>query len=242
MTRPSQSAHPTTDAPRVQPMAPEPPSAVPTAGPSLLQRVLGWALAGVAGFFTLGLLLVFAVLAFVLGNHILGSILLLLLLLGGISGAVLGVRTAQRGLQQGRTPPGRVQQQIGAVQEQVRDETTRRDLLRLWEHYSSRIPNEVRPALRSALASADEALQAVDDPLSRERYEVQQAASHDLPELLAAYTRSGGDSAALMHSLELIDRRLRQLTVQAEQERQREFEVRREYISGKYAADPLDEQ
>lgn len=235
--------------PQVQPMAPEPqphlhPNAAGnrSAGPSLLQRILGLALAGIAGFFTLGLLLIFAVLAFITGHPLIGSLLLGLLLLAGVGVAFFGLRTAQRGLTRGSRDSGEVPQ-ANAAREQVQDESARRELLRLWEKYNHRIPAEARPALRAAIASADEALVAfANEPLSRERYEVQQAATHDLPDLLDVYARSGSDPAALAEALGLIDRRLRQLVQQAEAERQREFAARREYISGKYASDPLDDK
>ena len=236
--------------PRLHPMAPEPavssPSAVPGAGEPparvpLWQRLFGLALAGLGGMATLALLLVFAVVAFVTGHAVLGSVLLALLLLAGGGVTYLGVRTARRGVQQGRRQFRRVQEGVGLVQEQVQHQAARRELARLWNRFGTQLPAEVRPALRAAITATDEALGAVDaDMPGRERYEVQQAALQDLPALLELHSRSGGDPAELSRLLALIENRMRQVTAQAVQEQAHEAAVQREYLNSKYAADLLN--
>ena len=63
----------------------------------------------------------------------------------------------------------------------------------------------------------------------------------DLPDLLALYERSGGaDPKELQRALDLMAQRLERITKQLKDEQQREFQVRREYLEGKYASDLLD--
>ncbi|MDO4264598.1 MAG: hypothetical protein Q4C67_10415 [Deinococcus sp.] len=252
--RPDRKTPPQTTAesvePRLRTMVPEPSASAPPpmagageppARVPLLQRLFGLALAGLGGLATLALLLLFAVVAFLSGHGALGGVLLALLLLAGLGLTYLGVRTARQGVQQGRRQLRRVQEDIGQAQEQVQHQAARRELAALWDRFGTHLPAEVRPALRATITATDAALIAVaDDPLGRERYEVQQAATQDLPALLELHRRSDGDAAQLRQSLGLIEARMRRIAVQAQEEQEREAAVQREYLNGKYAADLLD--
>lgn len=232
-------------------MSPEPRAPIPlrdfsrpaAPGLSWLQRAFGVALAGAAGLVIMSLLFVFSLVAFVTGYGTVGTVLLALLLLAALGTAYFGVQTARRSLKTGQQQLQRVQQRVGDAQEQVQQQSARRELVRLWTRYGTRLPPQVRPALRGAITATDEALKAVEGELGRERYEAQQAATRDLPELLDLYSRVGNDSAELAElerSLALIEQRMRQIAAYITAEQQREFAVRREYLNDKYAEDLLD--
>ncbi|GHG01031.1 hypothetical protein GCM10017783_11540 [Deinococcus piscis] len=189
----------------------------------------------------LSLLFIFAVVAFVTGFWGLGVLLLALLLLAAVGIAYFGLQTARRGVRQGQQQLQRVQGELGQVQEQAQQQAARRELARLWNRFAPQLPAEARPALRATITAADRALNAVDDELpGRERYEVQQAATQDLPALLELHQRSGGNTAELLQSLALIEQRMRQIAVQLQEERRREAAAQREYLNSKYAGDLLD--
>ena len=234
VTRPRQSrpvSHLQTAEPAgLRPMAPE-----PVRRASALERVLGYAAAGAAGFVLISLLAVASLVSLLLGYGGLSAALFaaLLLLLGGA--VVASVRVAQQGLRR-RAAPASVPAQV-AVPDPA---AARRELVRL-QRYAARLPLEARPALQAALAAADEALAAAaPDPLSRDYYEAHQAAMHDLPQLLELYTRSGGALEDLTSSLELIAAHLRGITARLQEERRRAFRAQQEYLGSKYAADPLE--
>lgn len=191
----------------------------------------------------LSLLFIFAVVSFVTGFWGLGVILLALLLMSATGIAYFGVQTARRGVRQGQQQLARVQGELGQLQDQAQHQAARRELARLWNRVAPQLPAEVRPALRSAITAVDGALSAVDDDVpSRERYEVQQAATQDLPDLLNLHLRSAGDPAELRDSLALIERRMRHITARLSEERQREAAAQREYLTSKYSDDLLDSE
>ena len=116
-------------------------------------------------------------------------------------------------------------------------------LLRLLRQHEGALNAPARSAFRRTLIATRDALRlAEDEPtLSRDTYDVQQAAREDLPELMAAYRAVPASRASdeqLLEQLRLIETRVQEVGTRRAAQRRRMLGAHGDYLRGKYQGDP----
>lgn len=118
-------------------------------------------------------------------------------------------------------------------------------LLRLLRQHEGALGAPARTAFhRTVIATRDALRLAEDEPtLSRDTYDVQQAAREDLPELMAAYRAVPASRASdeqLLEQLRLIETRVQEVGARRAAQRRRMLGAHGDYLRGKYQGDPED--
>ncbi len=116
------------------------------------------------------------------------------------------------------------------------DETA---LLHLLRQHERALPEVARPAFYQTVIATRDALRltADDAALSRETFDVRQAAREDLPELLDAFGAvppSAQSNAQLLEQLSLIETRMQQVMAVRGAGRQRKLHANGKYLHAKY--------
>lgn len=171
------------------------------------------------------------------GSAVAGWLLAFTLLLG-LLGTFWTGRRALNLLRAGRTLPPDVDRAGPAPA--VADEA---GLLRLLRQHEGALNGPARSAFRRTLLATRDALRlAEDEPtLSRDTYDVQQAAREDLPELMAAYRAVPASRASdeqLLEQLRLIETRVQEVGARRVAQRQRMLGAHGRYLNGKYRGEP----
>ncbi|MEW6421426.1 MAG: hypothetical protein AB1511_06835 [Deinococcota bacterium] len=200
-----------------------------------LGRVLGLTtlvLQSVLGFLLVVPLLVVLGIGTALGVHVAAWLLgvtLLLALLGLIRNVIRGARLLS-------AAPAPAAVLSGEARPLSRDED---ELLALLRSGERALPASARSALHATVIATRDALRctAGDAALGRDAFDARQAAREDLPELLRTYhaaPRTPETDRLFLGQLALIERRMRGITRERQQQQARALEAQRRYLESKY--------
>lgn len=116
-------------------------------------------------------------------------------------------------------------------------------LKQIWQHYGPSLPDVPHAALAATIRITREALHltASDIQTNREKFDVQQAISQDLPELLRVSSLSLQNEQAQQHLLQqlyLIEQRMSEIVQQRRSQNHDHLQAHGRYLQDKYQGNP----